>query len=149
MKTFWFQETRIRETYTVEFVETKQVTALQSFFFAGKCNSWNIFLQASVIVGALNDYTSQERKKYWTTVTCFVSTNSTVYVSGVRFSRNQLFFVKSCLKLPKVFIITLFYNAEIWKVLSDWEASEVQFGKKKRTFTHSLMRKNLRTIWDI
>ena len=32
MKNFWFPEKRTPETYTVEFVETKQVAIVQFFF---------------------------------------------------------------------------------------------------------------------
>ena len=35
-----------------------------------------------------------KEKNYWTTITCFVSTNSTVYDSGLRFSWNQFFLQK-------------------------------------------------------
>ena len=33
VKQFWFQDKPKPETYTVEFVKTKQVTGVQSFFF--------------------------------------------------------------------------------------------------------------------
>ena len=47
VKTFCFQGTQRPETYTVEFVETKQITVVQCLFFAGQFYTWS-FLQASV-----------------------------------------------------------------------------------------------------
>ena len=40
--------------------------------------------------------------------TCFDSTNSTVHVSGLRFSWNQKAFAKSCFEAPKFIIFCIF-----------------------------------------
>ena len=42
------------------------------------------------------------------TVSYFVSTNSTVYVSGLRCALNQIFFAKSCFEVPKITIFSIF-----------------------------------------
>ena len=42
------------------------------------------------------------------TVTYFVSTNSTVYVSDLRFSWNKIVFAKSCFEVLKIIIFSTF-----------------------------------------
>ena len=41
-------------------------------------------------------------------VTYFASANSTVYISGLRFSRDYIVFAKSCFEIPKIIIFSIF-----------------------------------------
>ena len=51
---------------------------------------------------------NKEKKNARTTVTSFVSTNSTVHVSGLRFSWNYKVFAKSYFEVTKIVIFSIF-----------------------------------------
>ena len=70
---------------------------------------------------------ANKEKNAGTTVTCFYSTNSTVHVSGLRFSLNLKVFTNSCFKFPKSSVLA-FFKSKLWEILSEWQTSEVFFG---------------------
>ena len=88
-----------------------------------KRNWWKTFNRSSVH----NDYTGQQREKNGTTVICFLSTNSTVYLTGMHFSGNIFFYKNIVFKFQKSSHLA-FFNSKLLESVSERQSSAVYLG---------------------
>ena len=71
MKTFWFQDKRRPETYTVAFVETKLLTVVRSFF------RWRY--PTAVITTESEPYLAKERAQYYNSIYTYLKNKPIIY----------------------------------------------------------------------